>query len=99
MGVSKFSTENEAIRRANDTNFGLAAGVFSDSLDEVTRVQRRIRAGTIWVNCYNNFDNSTPFGGYKDSGVGREKGAEALKNYLQVKTIINPLSGELGWYR
>lgn len=99
MGVAKFSDEDDVIARANDTNFGLAAGVFSNNVHTLNRVTRRLRAGTVWQNCYNNFDAATPFGGYKESGVGREKGPEALKNYLQTKTVIAPLSGELGWYR
>merc|ERR1711879_474545 len=81
MGISKFSSEDEVVARANDSNFGLAAGIFSDNVHTINRVTRRLRAGTVWVNCYNNFDAATPFGGYKESGVGREKGPDALKNY------------------
>jgi len=99
MGVAKFSSEDEVIARANDTNFGLAAGVFSDNVHTLNRVTRRLKAGTVWQNCYNNFDSATPFGGYKESGIGREKGTGAVNNYLQTKTVIAPLSGELGWYR
>jgi len=99
MGISKWSDENEIINRANNSNFGLAAGIFSNNVHTINRVSRRLQAGTIWVNCYNNFDSATPFGGYKDSGVGREKGSEGLKSYLQTKTVIQPLQGELGWYR
>jgi len=99
MGITKFSTEDEAIERANNSNFGLAAGLFSQNVHTVNRVQRRLRAGTVWVNCYNNFDSATPFGGYKDSGVGREKGQAALHNYLQTKSVISPLQGNTGWYR
>jgi len=97
MGITKFSTEEEVIRRANDTPFGLAAGLFSKDISTLTRVQRHIKAGTIWMNCYNIFDNATPFGGYKDSGVGREKGEDALKNYLATKTITIPIEGDVGW--
>jgi len=100
MGLQKFKTEEEAIARANDSNFGLASGVMSNHTDRVNRVARQLKAGTVWVNSYSVFDNSTPFGGYKDSGVGREKGKGALENYLQTKTIIQPLVGDnLGWYR
>jgi len=99
MGISKWTDENEIIDRANNSNFGLAAGIFSNNVHTINRVSRRLQAGTIWVNCYNNFDSATPFGGYKESGVGREKGFEGLKNYLQTKTVIQPLQGELGWYR
>lgn len=99
MGISKWNNENEVVKRANISNFGLAAGIFSENIHTINRVSRRLQAGTIWVNCYNNFDSATPFGGYKESGVGREKGVEGLKNYLQTKTIIQPLHGELSWYR
>jgi len=99
MGISKWSKEDEIINRANNSNFGLAAGIFSNDVHTINRVSRRLKAGTVWINCYNNFDSATPFGGYKDSGVGREKGYEGLKNYLQTKTVIQPLQGELGWYR
>jgi len=99
LGITKFSSEEEAIRRANDTNFGLAAGVWSNNVDTINRVSRALRAGTIWVNCYNVFDNTTPFGGYKDSGTGREKGHYALKNYLQPKVVVMPQVGNLAWSR
>merc|ERR1711976_915914 len=98
MGISKWNKEEE-ISRANNSNFGLAAGIFSNNVHTINRVSRRLQAGTVWVNCYNNFDSATPFGGYKESGVGREKGYEGLNNYLQTKTVIQPLQGELGWYR
>merc|ERR1712048_212290 len=99
MSVTKFETEEEAIRMANDTNYGLAAGVMSRNTDTLNRVIRHLRAGTVWVNTYHVFDNATPFGGYKDSGVGREKGAAVLENYLQNKTVIQPLHGDACWYR
>merc|ERR1719263_1242929 len=99
MGITKWKNEDEVIERANNSNFGLAAGLISQNVDTINRVSRKIKSGTIWVNCYNNFDNATPFGGYKESGVGREKGSEGLKNYLQTKTIVQPLKGELSWYR
>jgi len=99
MGITKWSDEADLIRRANDSNFGLAAGIFCDNIHTVNRVSRQLKAGTVWVNCYNVFDAATPFGGYKESGVGREKGSEALKNYLQTKLVMQPLQGEVGWYR
>jgi acyl-CoA reductase-like NAD-dependent aldehyde dehydrogenase len=100
MGVQKFVTEEEGIIRANDTNYGLGAGIMSKDSDRIHRVSRQLKAGTVWVNSYSVFDNSTPFGGYKDSGVGRERGRGALDNYLLNKTIIQPLTGDnVGWYR
>jgi aldehyde dehydrogenase (NAD+) len=97
MGITKFSDESEVIRRANDSRFGLAAGIFTESLDKAMRVSRHIQAGTVWINCYNVFDNATPFGGYKESGVGREKGQEALKNYLATKCVTLPIKGDTKW--
>merc|ERR1712050_142516 len=72
MGIAKFSSEEEVLRRANDTNFGLASAIFTKNINTAMRVQRHIKAGTVSANTYNIFDNATPFGGYKDSGVGRE---------------------------
>lgn len=97
MAVAKWSTEEEVIRRANDTSFGLAAGLFTKDVANVARVSRALRAGTVWVNCWNVFDNSTPFGGYKESGIGREKGKAALDNFLQTKTVTMPIKGDPTW--
>jgi aldehyde dehydrogenase (NAD+) len=97
MGITKFKDEAEVLRRANDTNFGLAAAIFTSNINTATRVQRHIKAGTIWINTYNVFDNATPFGGYKESGVGREKGREALNNYVVTKTITMPIQGDPAW--
>jgi len=99
MGIAKFSDEDDVIRRANNTSFGLAAGIFSNNVNTINRVAKGVRAGTIWVNCYNAFDNTTPFGGFKDSGVGREKGMYALSNYLQSKVVIMPQPGNHAWSR
>ena len=81
----------EVIRRANATHYGLAAGVFTRSLDVANTLSRALRAGTVWVNCYDVFDATIPFGGYKMSGVGREKGIYALRNYLQTKAVVTPI--------
>lgn len=99
MHLTKFDSEDEVVARANDTNYGLAAGLMTDNAHTINRMSRKLRAGTVWVNTYNIFDQSTPFGGFKDSGVGREKGQYALNNYLQTKCVIQPLAGDLGWYR
>lgn len=82
---------DEVIRRANSTRYGLAAGVFTSSLDTANTLSRALRAGTVWVNCFDVFDAAIPFGGYKMSGIGREKGIYSLNNYLQVKAVITPL--------
>nr|AHM26657.1 aldehyde dehydrogenase 2-2 [Zea mays subsp. mays] len=89
--ILKFSGVEEVIRRANATPYGLAAGVFTRSLDAANTLSRALRAGTVWVNCYDVFDATIPFGGYKMSGVGREKGIYALRNYLQTKAVVTPI--------
>ncbi|KAF8050027.1 hypothetical protein N665_2063s0003 [Sinapis alba] len=92
QSILKFRDVDEVIRRANDTRYGLAAGVFTKSLDTANRVSRALKAGTVWVNCFDVFDAAIPFGGYKMSGNGREKGIYSLNNYLQVKAVVTPLN-------
>jgi phenylacetaldehyde dehydrogenase len=75
------------VKRANDTLYGLAASVWTQNLSLAHKVSRAIRAGTVWVNCHNVFDASLPFGGYKQSGWGREMGEEVLNNYLETKAV------------
>jgi len=75
------------VRRANDTVYGLAASVWTQNLSLAHKVSRAIRAGTVWVNCHNVFDASLPFGGYKQSGWGREMGEEVLHNYTETKAV------------
>lgn len=89
--ISSFKSLDEAVRRANDTNYGLASCVFSNNLDTINTLTRGIRAGTVWVNCANLYDSAVPFGGYRDSGLGREKGEYALANYTQTKAVYQPL--------
>lgn len=79
------------IKRANATRFGLAAGVFTQNIDTANTLSRALRAGTVWVNCFDVFDAAIPFGGYKMSGFGREKGIYSLNNYLQVKAVVTAL--------
>merc|ERR1711957_72947 len=88
MAVMKFSTVDEVIQRANNSNYGLAAGLVTQSLDNALYVSNALRAGTIYVNCFDVFTESTSFGGYKDSGIGREVGKNGLKNYLETKNVI-----------
>ncbi len=82
-----FKREDEILPMANGTTFGLASGVWTTDLSKAHRTAARLRAGTVWVNCYNVFDASLPFGGYKESGWGREMGSEALNNYLETKCV------------
>jgi betaine-aldehyde dehydrogenase len=87
MSILTFEDENEVIERANDTEFGLAAGVFTSDLEKGHRVMNQLQAGVCWLNTYNITPVELPFGGYKQSGMGRENGLEAIEHYTQVKTI------------
>lgn len=87
MQILKFKTLDEVIERANNTEYGLAASIFTKNVDTAIQVSNSLRAGTVWVNCYDNFDVAAPFGGYKQSGYGREKGEYALSNYTEVKCV------------
>ena len=87
LSVIVFDTEDEALRIANDTPFGLAAGVWTQNLHRAFYMSDRLQAGTVWVNNYRSTSFTTPFGGYKRSGVGREGGIEAVKEYLQAKSV------------
>ncbi|KEH21358.1 NAD-dependent aldehyde dehydrogenase family protein [Medicago truncatula] len=91
MALKKFKTIEEAIKSANNTRYGLAAGIVTKNLDIANTVSRSIRAGTIWINCYFAFGDDIPFGGYKMSGFGRDYGLEALHKYLQVKSVVTPI--------
>lgn len=92
--VSKFSTESEALEVANGTEFGLAAGVFTKDFAQATRVARALDAGTVWVNQYGAVPPNVPFGGFKQSGTGRELGTYGLEAYTQVKTVNQNISGK-----
>lgn len=91
QSILKYKDLDEVIRRANNTRFGLAAGVFTQNIDTANTLMRALRVGTVWINCFDTFDAAIPFGGYKMSGNGREKGEYSLKNYLQVKAVVTPL--------
>jgi aldehyde dehydrogenase (NAD+) len=87
VAIATFKTVEEAIDIANDSEYGLAGGVYTSDLDTAIKVTNEVQAGTVWVNCYDVFDQSTPFGGYKKSGFGRELGEYALSEYTQVKVV------------
>lgn len=91
QSILKFKEIDEVVKRANATRYGLAAGVFTKNIDTANTLTRALRAGTVWVNCFDVFDAAIPFGGYKMSGIGREKGVYSLNNYLQVKAVVTPL--------
>nr|GAT55247.1 predicted protein [Mycena chlorophos] len=85
--VIKFTDEADMIRQANETLYGLAAAVFTQDLTRAISTAHKLQAGTVWVNCINSFDCGVPFGGYKQSGIGRELGEAALANYTNVKAV------------
>ncbi|XP_030580526.1 aldehyde dehydrogenase, mitochondrial-like [Archocentrus centrarchus] len=87
MQILKFKTLEEVVTRANDTKYGLAAAVFTKDIDKANYVSSGLRAGTVWINCYDVFGAQAPFGGYKASGIGRELGQYGLDNYTEVKTV------------
>ncbi|KAI6013734.1 aldehyde dehydrogenase [Pisolithus microcarpus] len=85
--VIKFKDEEDIVRQANDTIYGLAAAVFTKDVNRAITTAHKLKAGTVWVNCYGLADPNTPFGGYKQSGIGREMGEYALANYTEVKAV------------
>jgi aldehyde dehydrogenase (NAD+) len=87
LSVIKFKDEEDALAIANDVRFGLGSGVWTSDIGRAIRMSERIQAGTVWVNTYRAVSYLSPFGGYKDSGLGRENGIDAIRNYLQVKSI------------
>ena len=89
--ASPFSSVDEIAAKANDTVYGLAAGIWTRDIKKAHALAAKIKAGTVWVNCYNVFDATMPFGGYKQSGWGREMGHEVLKNYTEVKSVCAAL--------
>jgi aldehyde dehydrogenase (NAD+) len=91
MSVIPFNNLDEVIARANRTKYGLAAAVWTRDIKKALAVANGVRAGTVWVNCYNVLDTRAPFGGFKQSGIGRELGEYGLQQYTQVKTVIAKL--------
>ena len=87
-----FSAEEDIVHTGNETSFGLAAGVWTRDINKAHRTAHRLRAGTVWINCYSVFDAAMPFGGYKESGWGREMGHNALDNYLETKSVVTQLA-------
>ncbi len=87
MQISKFKTIDEVIERANRTNYGLAASIFTKNLEDALMLAQGIRAGTVWINCYDVLEAQAPFGGFKESGNGRELGEYGLQQYSEIKTV------------
>ncbi|MFM8313434.1 MAG: aldehyde dehydrogenase family protein, partial [Deltaproteobacteria bacterium] len=99
LSVIPFSTEEEAIQIANDSEYGLAAGVWSKNIFRAMRVIRQLRAGITWINTYHPTFNEMPWGGYKQSGWGRELGLHGIEGYLETKQInINLDEAPINWY-
>jgi len=86
-----FNEPEEVVRSANHTVYGLAAAVWTRDISKAHKIAARLRAGTVWINCYNVFDPALPFGGYKQSGWGREMGRDALELYTETKAVCAQL--------
>ena len=97
--VIKFKTEEEVIEMANNSDYGLAGGIWTRDINRALRVSKAIETGRMWVNTYNSFPAGAPFGGYKESGIGRETDQTILDHYTQQKNILINLSEDkLGFY-
>jgi phenylacetaldehyde dehydrogenase len=87
-----FKDVDDLVAKANNSEYGLAAGVWTKDIAKAHRIASKLRAGTVWINCYNVFDAALPFGGYKQSGWGREMGHEVLNLYTEVKSVCTPIA-------
>lgn len=88
MSIMKFSDLDNVVARANNSDYGLAASVMTRNFSKAQQITKKLRAGTVWVNCYDTFDAALPFGGFKSSGIGRELGEAGLEPYLEKKTVV-----------
>ncbi len=95
LALFPFSSEDEVVKAANNTRYGLAAGLWTRDVSRAHRVAGRLEAGTVWVNMYRAMAPQSPFGGYKESGVGRQNGIDAIREYVQTKSIWVELSEEV----
>jgi phenylacetaldehyde dehydrogenase len=89
--AAPFQSLDDIAAAANDSEYGLGAGIWTRDISKAHALAKKLRAGTVWINCYNVFDASLPFGGYKQSGWGREMGHEALEAYTEVKAVTTQL--------
>jgi betaine-aldehyde dehydrogenase len=99
VSVISFKDEDDLIKQANETVYGLSAGIWTRDIVRAHRFAKEVKAGVVWINTYNMFNAASPFGGYKQSGYGREMGKHALELYTQVKSVWVDLSGKpIGWF-
>ena len=94
MSILKFKTIDEVIERANNTKYGLASGIVTKDLEKAMQVISLLKAGSVYINCYGVVTPNTPFGGYKQSGIGRELGEDGIMNYLESKTVVIKTNSE-----
>ena len=87
QSIFKFSSMEEMIERANNTNYGLASGILTKDINKAMMFAQAIQAGSVWINCYDAVMSQTPFGGFKQSGIGRELGPEGIHEYIELKTV------------
>ncbi|MNK86108.1 Betaine aldehyde dehydrogenase [compost metagenome] len=98
LSVLTFETTAEAIEIANSVDYGLSAGVWSRDFDTCLTIGRRVRAGTVWMNTFMDGASELPFGGYKQSGLGRELGRHAVEDYTETKTLNMHIGGRTSWW-
>ena len=92
LSALSWTDPDDLVRQANDSEYGLSAGIWTNDIKSAHRLARAVRAGTVWINCFNMVDNSTPFGGYKQSGWGREHGRQSMELYSETKSVWVNLS-------
>eukprot|EP01035_Chromulina_nebulosa_P069683 gene69683-biopygen50423 len=98
LSVLTFETAEEAIKIANAVDYGLSAGIWSRDFDTCMTVGRKVRAGTIWMNTFMDGTPELPFGGYRQSGLGRELGKHAVEDYTETKTLNMHIGARTGWW-
>ena len=100
VAVIPFKTEEEAVRMANDTVYGLAGGIWTRDINKALRVAKAVKAGYLWVNTYGGIVPETPYGGFKQSGIGKELGTDGLDMYLETKAVNIYIGDKIpGWYK
>jgi acyl-CoA reductase-like NAD-dependent aldehyde dehydrogenase len=91
LACLRFKDEAQAIDIANGTSYGLSASIWTRDVARAHALAKKVKAGVVWINCFNEFDDTTPFGGYKESGWGRDLSQHALDNYTQLKAVWTQL--------